>query len=101
MPDDKIYRTFPKRTMMLRDVIAMIRPAGYSNYDEVGEEVVLCPECEEWTWVKFNAANGLLDLLGDLTVDSFNATEKGQIQIWIETDEFNWFKPKEGGAEDG
>lgn len=91
----KVYHTFPKRTMLLRDVVAMIRPAGYSNYDELSEKIVLCPECEEWTWVEFNVSNGLLDLLGDMVVDSFNATEDGKIQIWIETDEFNWFRKEE------
>ena len=101
MENEKRYRRFPKRKMKLRDVLAMIRPSGYSNYDEAGGKVILCPECEEWTWVEFTASNGLLDLLGDLTVDSFNAYENDAIQIWIETDEFNWFKPKEGGGEDG
>ena len=91
MADEKTYRHFPKKTMKLRDVLAMIRPAGYSNYDECGGKVVICPECEEWTWVEFTASNGLLDFLGDLVVDSFNADENGAIQIWIQTDEFNWF----------
>lgn len=100
MENEKRYRIFPKRKMKLRDVMAMIRPSGYSNYDEAGGKVILCPECEEWTWVEFTASNGLLDLLGDLTVDSFNAYENDTIQIWIETDEFNWFRTKEGGGEE-
>ena len=91
MADEKKYRHFTKKTMKLRDVLAMIRPASYSNYDECGGKVVICPECEEWTWVEFTASNGLLDLLGDLVVESFNADENGAIQIWIQTDEFNWF----------
>lgn len=99
MENGKIYHYFPRQTMKLRDVLAMVRPAMYSNYDEVGGRVILCPECEEWTWVEFVASNGLLDLLGDLIVESFNATKDGAIQIWIKTDDFNWFEPKEGGEE--
>lgn len=99
MENERNYHTFPKKTMKLRDVIAMIRPAGYSNYDEAGGKVILCPECEEWTWVEFTATNCLLDVLGDLVVDSFNAYDNGSIQIWIETDEFNWINPKKGEVE--
>ena len=95
MADDHKCHAFPKATIKLRDLLPLIRCSGYSNYDELGDHIVLCPECEEWTWVEFDAGNCLLDLLGDLTVTSIGEDD-GRIQLWIETDEFNWFKPKEG-----
>ena len=87
---EKKYHTFQKATMMFKDLLPMIRSAGYSNYDESGTSIILCPECEEWTWVKFNQHSGMLDLLGDLIVSSIDA-EDGNIKLWIETKEFNYF----------
>ena len=64
------YHRFPKKTAKLKDVLALIRSGAYSNYDEGGDDLIICPECEEWTHVKFNSHSCLLDLLGDLTVES-------------------------------
>ena len=94
MDEQKKYRNFPRaNSMKLRDLLPMIRCSGYSNYDDTGT-VVICPECEEWTWVEFNLSSCLLDLMGDLMVESIDADE-GEIRLWIQTDEFNWLKPKE------
>ena len=86
----KKFHTFQKKPAKLKDVLALIRSSCYSNYDEGGEDIIICPECEEWTHVKFNSHSCLLDLLGELTVQSIDA-EDGDIQLWIKTDEFNWF----------
>lgn len=86
----KKYHCFPKKTAKLKDVLALVRSGGYSNYDEGGEDIIICPECEEWTHVKFNSHCCLLDLLGELTVESISV-EDGCLWIWIKTDEFNWF----------
>ena len=86
----KKYHRFPKKEMKLKDVIALIRNGAYSNYDEGGEDIVICPECEEWTHVKFNSHSCLLDLLGELTVENIGADD-GDIWVWIKTDDFNWF----------
>ena len=94
MAENNKYHTYQKANgIKLRDLLPLIRSASYSNYDELGT-VVICPECEEWTWVEFNLSNCLLDLLGDLIVGSIDADD-GKIRLWIRTDEFNWFKPKE------
>lgn len=87
--DMKKYHRFTKKTAKLKDVLALIRGSCYSNYDE-GGTIIICPECEEWTHVKFNAHSCLLDLLGDLTVESIDA-EEDEIMLWIKTDDYNWF----------
>lgn len=93
MSEEKKYRTFQRKTMKLKELLPLLRSSGYSNYDEGGLDVILCPECEEWTHVRFNLHSGLLDLLGDLTVESIDA-EEGNIVLWIKTDEYNWFGGK-------
>lgn len=86
----KKYHCFPKKTAKLKDVLALVRSGVYSNYDEGGEDIIICPECEEWTHVKFNSHCCLLDLLGELTVESISVDD-GCFEVWIKTDEFNWF----------
>ena len=79
--------------MKLKDVLPMVRGQGIDHRDESGKSIVLQPECEEWTWVRFNANSGLLDVLGDLTVGSIDA-EDGDVVLLIKTDDYNWFNPK-------
>lgn len=86
----KKYHRFPTKTAKLKDILALIRSGAYSNYDEGGEDLIICPECEEWTHVRFNSHSCLLDLLGELNVESISV-EDDAFMIWIETDEFNWF----------
>ena len=86
----KKYHHFPKKTEKLKNVIALVRSGAYSNYDEGAEDLIICPECEEWTHVRFNSHSCLLDLLGELTVENISV-EDGALEIWIKTDEFNWF----------
>lgn len=99
MDEEKIYHTFPKSDgIKLRDLLPMVRSAGYSNYDELSMPVIICPECEEWTWVEFNSVSCcILDLLGDLTVESIDVDDN-KLKLWIKPDEYNWFKPKEEEA---
>lgn len=85
----KKYHRFPKKTAKLKDVLALIRSGAYSNWDEGGDDIVICPECEEWTHVKFNSHSCLLDLLGELTVETISV-EDGCLEVWIKTDEYNW-----------
>lgn len=94
----KKYHTFGGTTMKLKDILPLIRNRAYSNYDESGTDIVICPECEEWTHVRFNAHSGLLDLLGELIVENIDADED-DIVLWIKTDEFNWFNVKEEAEE--
>lgn len=84
------YHRFPKKTAKLKDILALIRSSAGSNYDEGGDDIVIIPECEEWTHVRFNSHCCLLDLLGELTVESISV-EDGAFGIWIKTDEYNWF----------
>ena len=88
--DLKKYHHFQRKEAKLKDVLALIRSGAYSNYDEGGDEIVICPECEEWTHVKFNSHSCLLDLLGELIVETISV-EDGCLEVWIKTDEFNWF----------
>ena len=55
-------------------------------YPDEGQEIILAMESEEWTWVRINASNGLLDELADLTVQDID-TDSGAIRLWILTDE--------------
>ena len=96
--DDKKYRTFPKKTMLLRDLLPMFQASGYSNYDESGQNLIICPEVEEWTHAKFNLHSGLLAFLGDLVVTDIDANKDGDLIVWVETDDFNWFQTKEAKA---
>lgn len=96
---DKKYHHYPKTDKRLKEILPLIRSAGYSNRDELGYSITLCPECEEWTWVKFNASSCILDVLGDLRVESIDA-EEGNFKLWIITDDYNWFsKPKKSEPE--
>ena len=90
----KESHTFEKAEIKLRTILPLLRCSGYSNRDELGTNIILAPECEEWTWVKFNASSGLLDLLGDLIVTSIDGYG-GDMLLWIKTDDYNWFEPKE------
>lgn len=92
---DEKYHHYPKTEKRLKEILPLIRSAGYSNRDELGYSITLCPECEEWTWVKFNASSCILDVLGDLRVESIDA-EEGNFKLWIITDDYNWFRSPEG-----
>lgn len=94
MDEKKAFHNFPNHDgIKLRAILPLIRSAGYSNYDELSLPVIICPECEEWTWVEFNSVSCcILDLLGDLTVESIDVDDN-KLKLWIKTDEFNWFKP--------
>lgn len=84
------YKYFLTKKAPLKEVLPLIRSNSYSNWDESGTKIILCPECEEWTHVEFDASSGFLDLLGNLIVESIDA-EDDAIKIWIDTDEYNWF----------
>ena len=92
----KKYHTFQKSRTKLKDILPLIRSSSYSNYDESGTDIIICPECEDWTHVRFNAHSCLLDLLGDLTVENIDA-EDSDIRLWIKTDDFNWFDTDKEG----
>lgn len=96
IPDEK-FHTFEGKTMKLKDLLPMVRGGGYSNYDTGGCDIILRPECEEWTHVAFNCNSGLLDLLGNLTIESIEA-EDNDVVFWVKTDDYNWFKTGEGKA---
>ena len=87
--ENKKSHVFKRATMKLKDILPLIRSSGYDNRDESGTDVIICPECEEWTHVKFNLNSGLLDLLGELTVENIDA-EDDDIVLWIKTDDFNY-----------
>ena len=90
MSEETKYRSFPQKTIKLKEALMLFRSSCESNYDDAGTAVIICPECEEWTHVKFNLNSCLLDLLGELEIESIDA-ENGDIVLWIKTDEFNWF----------
>ena len=97
LSEEKKYKLLPTKTAKLKDVIALIRSRSYSYSDEDGTTIVICPECEEWTHVRFNANSGLLDLLGELTVSSIDAGDNDrELRLWLETDDFNWFNVTQG-----
>ena len=78
-----------KKEFKLKELLPMFRNSGYDHSDE-GGNIIIRPECEEWTWVTFNVNSGLLDLLGDLTVQNIDADED-DIVVWVETASFNSF----------
>lgn len=83
-----------KKTMLLKELLPMIRLSGYDHRDESGTNIILAPEVEEWTHVSFNLNSGLLDVLGDLRVESIDA-EDGNIKLWLVTEDYNQFSQKE------
>ena len=94
MEDEYKYHTFEGKSMKLKELLPMIRDSGNSNHDEGAIDIILCLECEEWTHVRINAHNALLDLLGDITITSINADDC-DIRLWVKTDEFNWFRQQD------
>ena len=91
---DEGSHRFQSRAIPLKDLLPLIRLSGYSNKDEGGKTIRLCPECEEWTHVRFNENSGFLDMLGDLMVESIDADDD-EIVLWIETDDYNWFNVRD------
>lgn len=83
-------RRFQRKTMKLKELLPMFRSCCYDHSDEGGQDIVIRPECEEWTWVSFNLNSGLLDLLGELTVETIDADED-DIVLWVKTDDYNTF----------
>lgn len=90
MSEKTKFHTFESRTILLKDLLPILRGGSYSNYDQSATDVELRPECEDWTHVTFNLNSCFLDLLGDLLVESVEADD-GNLVIWIKTDEYNWF----------
>lgn len=78
-----------KKEFKLKELLPMFRNSGCDHRDE-GGKIIIRPECEEWTWVTFNVNSGLLDLLGDLTVQNIDADED-DIVVWVKTASFNSF----------
>ncbi len=78
-----------KKEFKLKELLPMFRNSGCDRCDE-GGKIIIRPECEEWTWVTFNVNSGLLDLLGDLTVQNIDADED-DIVVWVKTASFNSF----------
>ena len=89
LEENKKRYAFKQATMKLKDILPLIRSSGYDNRDEGGTDIIICPECEEWTHVKFNLNSGLLELLGELTVENIDAKDDN-IVLWIKTDDFNY-----------
>jgi len=87
-----------RKTFLLKELLPLIRSAGYSRKDESGYTIKLVPECEEWTHVIFNVNSGFLDVLGHLTVTDIDCDDDG-IRLWVKTDDYNWFAPKESEGE--
>lgn len=75
-----------RKERRLRDLLPLLRTS--SSPTEDGGEVLLCLECEEWTWVGINVSSGLLDILGDLIVEELG-TKDDRVQLWIKTKSFN------------
>lgn len=110
--DLKKYKVYVHREMRFAELLPLFRSVSYSNYDELAY-IILCPECEEWTWVKFNLSSGFLDFFGDLIITNVDVYDDC-LRCWIKTEEFNYFgvgiarlemqrgKPVESGtAEEG
>ena len=71
----------------LSEIVEILRDPTYSRSDEQGS-VLLCLECEEWTWVEINLASGLLDFLGDIIVENIDIDDN-KARLWIKTNPYN------------
>lgn len=80
-----IYKINKK--MKFSDVIEILRPSNYDFQDE-DANVIICPECEEWTWTHTNLSSFILNLCSDFVVYNICFSNKG-IEIWIETASYN------------
>lgn len=69
------------------DLLTVLRGGAYSRQDE-GQQVMICPECEEFTHVVFNVYSGLLDRLGDLIVTTVDA-DADYVRMWVKTGKFD------------
>ena len=73
--------------MKLLDVINMFRSKGYGAADE-GLTIILCPECEEWTWIKINVNSPIFNDIGDYIVQSLDISED-ELEVWLKTSSYN------------
>lgn len=81
---------FKRKRMKLKDLLPMLRMSSHDYREESGTDIIIAPECEEWTHVKMNLNSGILDLLGDMDVYSIDADEDDLV-LWVDTDSFNYF----------
>lgn len=88
--EEEKNRRFQRKTMKIKELLPMFRFSDYSHRDDGCRNIVIRPECEEWTWVSFNLNSGLLDLLGELTVETIDV-EEDDIVLWVKTDDYNTF----------
>ena len=79
-------------TFHIYNVTIQARPTQHSQGDP--EQLPLLSYYTLPVSSKFNASSCILDVLGDLRVESIDA-EEGNFKLWIITDDYNWFsKPK-------
>ena len=76
-----------KKVLTVKDIVELIR-SDIDHPDEEGHTYIrICMEAEEWTHVRINENSVLLDMIGDMVVDSIDA-DHGDICIWIKTQSF-------------
>lgn len=76
-----------KEIYTVGDILPVLRGSAYSRQDE-GQQVMICPECEEFTHVVFNVYSGLLDRLSDLIVTDLDADDCC-VRLWVKTGKFD------------
>lgn len=76
-----------EKIFTIGDILPVLRGGAYSRQDE-GQQVMICPECEEFTHVVFNVYSGLLDRLGDLIVTTVDA-DADCVRLWVKTGKFD------------
>ena len=76
-----------KKPIRLGEILELLRDKAFSRKDEQSE-IIFAPECESWTWITFNLASGVLDLLQDVLVDEMDVDD-GCIRLWVKTKSYN------------
>lgn len=76
-----------KKYFKLSDVVELMRGSGYGHEDQL-ENIVLCLESEEWTWINLNLSSGVLDDIGDYVVEALSV-DNNKAEIWIKTKSYN------------
>lgn len=93
---------------VIRDLLPLLRTRGY-DYDDEQSEVIIAPECEEWTWVTVNLSSWVLDVLADCVVECIDVHD-GCLRLWMQTSSYGVYvrakngehqEPPEGCDHDG
>lgn len=76
-------------------LLPLLRSRCY-DYDDEQANVILAPECEEWTWVTVNLSSWVLDALADCVVECIDVHDD-TLRLWMRTSSYGVYACAKNG----